>query len=108
HDVGLGHAQDDAAVLEPDRANARQVVQAGLVGGGLALGDGELDDVVAAQPGDQLARGAQGDDLAVVDDRDAIAKALGLVHVVRRQQDGAAAATDGPDDAPELAARLRV
>ena len=51
---------------------------------------------------------AQRDDLALVDDRDAVAEPLGLVHVVGRQHDGAAAVPQVADDFPELAAGLRV
>ena len=42
--------------------------------------------------GDELARRSQGDHLAVIHDRHAVAQPLGLVHVVRGQQDGAAGA----------------
>ena len=48
------------------------------------------------------------DDLAVVDDRHAVAEPLGLVHVVGRQQDGPAAVAQITDHVPELAPRLRV
>ena len=57
---------------------------------------------------DQLARRAERDHLAVIDDRDAIAQPFGLVHVVRRQQNGAAGALELLDQIPELAPRLRV
>ena len=70
--------------------------------------EGELDDVLAAEPGDQLGRRAQGDHLAVIDDRHPVAQPLGLVHVVRRQQDGPALGAEAADDVPELPARLRV
>ena len=43
----------------------------------------------ACSSGDELRGRALRDDLAVVDDRDAVAEPLGLVHVVRRQQDRA-------------------
>ena len=51
---------------------------------------GELDHVLDADGRDQLARRAERDDLAVIHDRHAVAQPLGLVHVVRGQQDGAA------------------
>ena len=60
------------------------------------------------EPGDQLARRAQGDDLALVDDGDAVAEPLGLVHVVGGEKDGSAAVLQVPDDLPELAAGLGV
>jgi hypothetical protein len=45
-------------------------------------------------------------DLSMVDDREAIAKAFGFVHVVGRQQDGAAGLLKNADDVPKLAAAL--
>ena len=42
------------------------------------------------QRADQLGRRAEGDDLAVVDDRHPVAQALGLVHVVGGEQHRAA------------------
>ena len=44
----------------------------------------------------------------MVHDRDLLAEDLGLVHVVRREDDGAALGVDGPQDVPEVASRLRV
>ena len=49
-----------------------------------------------------------GDHLAVVHDRHAVAEPLGLVHVVRRQQDRPAGALELVDEIPELPARLRI
>ena len=51
---------------------------------------------------------AEGDDLAVVHDGDAIAEALGLVHVVRGENDGAAAPLEVVDQVPQMAARLGI
>ncbi len=68
----------------------------------------ELDDVLAAQFGDEFARRAQGDDLAVIDHGHAIAQPFGLVHVMRGQKDGAALRTKTVDQVPQLPARLRV
>ncbi len=56
----------------------------------VAAGGGELDDVLAADGGDESRRSAEGDDAAVVHDGDAVAEALGLVHVVGGEDDGAA------------------
>ena len=70
--------------------------------------EGELDDVIAPEPGDQLAGRALGDDLAVVDDRDPVAEPLGLVHVMSGQDDRAAAVAEVADHVPELPAGLRV
>ena len=51
----------------------------------------DLEDVLGAEPRDQPGRRVEGDHLAAIDDRDAVAEALRLLHVVRRQQHGAAA-----------------
>ena len=53
---------------------------------------GELEDVRALQAADELRRRSLRDDPAVVHDRDAVAEALGLFHVVGRQEDRSAAA----------------
>ena len=58
--------------------------------------------------GDQLARRVEGDDLAVLDDGDAVAEPLGFVHVVRREQHGPAGLAKAADDVPQLPARLRI
>ena len=57
---------------------------------------------------DQLARRAERDHLAVIDDRDAVAEHLRFVHVVRREHDRAAERFEFGDQIPELAARLRI
>src|SRR5581483_926973 len=49
-----------------------------------------------------------GDGFAVVHDGDAVAEALGFVHVVGGEEDGAAGEFEAFDEVPELAARLRV
>ena len=46
--------------------------------------------------------------LPVIDDRHAVAEHLGLVHVVRGQQDGAAVGAEAFEDVPQLPPRLRV
>ena len=61
-----------------------------------------------ADRGDQLARRAERDDLAVVHDRHAVAQPLGLVHVVRGQQDRPAGLLELLDEIPELPPRLRI
>ena len=70
--------------------------------------DFELDYVMAAEAVDQIGRSAFGDDLAVIDDGKAVAEALGFVHVVRGEQDGATFLLEGADDVPELAAALGI
>ena len=48
--------------------------------------EGQLDDAGDAQAGDQLRRRAARDHLAVVEDGDAVAEPLRLVHVVGGEQ----------------------
>ena len=90
-----------------ERTESREAKVSGASGVAVGL-DRELDDVLAAEPGDQLPRRAQGDDLALVDDRDAIAEPFGLVHVVGGEKNGPAAFPQAANDVPELAARLWV
>src|SRR6266853_2826566 len=73
-----------------------------------ALRQREVHHVVRAQRRDQLLGSSLGDDLAVIHDRDAIAEALGFLHVVRREQHRPAVGAEAADDLPQLAARLRV
>ena len=57
----------------------------------------------------QLGRRALGDDLAVVDDPDPVAEDVGLLEVLRRQEDGDAVLLGEPRDLlPERGPRLRV
>src|SRR4029077_10174744 len=76
--------------------------------GGSAFAYLEFDHVMAAQAVDELGGGAFGDDLAVIDDGEAVAEAFGLVHVVRGEQDGPTALLEDADDVPELAAPLGI
>ena len=46
--------------------------------------------------------------LAVVDDRDPLAEGVGLLHVVRREEDRLALAVEVAEDLPEVDAGLRV
>ena len=62
----------------------------------------------AADGGLQGGRRALGDDLAVVDHRDAVGELVGLVEVLRAQQHGGAEAGERADDVPHLVARARV
>ncbi len=48
------------------------------------------------------------DDPSVIDDGDAVAEALRLLHQVRREQHGLAAIADAPHEIPDCAARLRI
>ena len=62
----------------------------------------------AAHRGLELARRALGDDLAVVDDRDAVGQLVGLLQVLGAEQDRRAARHQRADDVPHLVARARV
>ena len=75
---------------------------------GAASSTRELDHVLRAQRRDQLPGRAEGDRLAVVHDRHAVAQPRGFFHVVGRQQHGAPARLERLDDAPGREARLRV
>src|SRR2546423_12804843 len=57
---------------------------------------------------DQLPRRGEGDDIALVHDRDAGAEDLRLVEGVRRQKDRRSAGLDASDELPEIASRLRI
>src|SRR2546422_676295 len=57
---------------------------------------------------DQAGGCVDGQDLAVVHDRDAVAHRLRLLHRMRGQQDAAAALADALDSVPTLTPRLRV
>ena len=65
----------------------------------------KLDDVLSTNLSDQFARRALCDDVALIDDGDAIAQTLGLIHVMRRQHDGAVSGAESVDNIPELPAR---
>ena len=68
----------------------------------------EFDHVMAAHAVDKVGGSAFGDDLTVIDDGEAIAEALGFIHVVSGEQDGATLLLEGADDVPELAAALGI
>ena len=68
----------------------------------------EPDHVLAADEVDELAPGALGLDLSLVDDADAVAEALGLLHVVRRVEHGHPLAREELDALEDRVARLRV
>ena len=56
----------------------------------------------------QPRRRALGDDLAAVDDGDPVGELVGLVEVLRAEQDGRALGDERADDVPHLVARARV
>src|SRR5207253_2037528 len=65
-------------------------------------GHADLDDG-GAEAGLQLGRGALGDDPAVVDDGDAVGEPVGLLEVLRREEDSGAVGHEVLDHAPQLA-----
>ena len=107
-----------AAAADPDADHA-----AAGVGDRLALADlgdrgyrvldpvpfrhGELDDV-AADPALQLLGRARRDDQAVVDDHDLVRELVGLVQVLRGQQQRGPVGRQRPDDVPHPQPRPRV
>ena len=64
--------------------------------------------MVSAKPVDQIGGCAFGDQLAVINDGQPIAKALGLVHVMGCKQYCAAISLKGANDIPELTPALRI
>src|SRR5918912_2834834 len=68
----------------------------------------ELDDLIGVQRFDQLGRRPQGDDAPAIHDRHAVAQSRRLFHVVRREDDRAAAGPELLNDLPESQSRLRV
>src|SRR5262249_4738430 len=67
-----------------------------------------LDGGAGAQQTDQAGGGILRDDAPVIQDSDAVAEYLGLIHEVRRQEDGPALLAQPQDGLPEQAAALRV
>src|SRR2546423_787845 len=65
-------------------------------------------DLGGRRGADQVGRRADRDDLAASENRDAIGQALGLVEVVRRENDRLAEAAKRAQGLPGLAARVRV
>ena len=77
---------------------ATLVVAAEQLGRALGMSVAPVDhdlDALAADLGLELVRGAPGDDLAVVDDRDGVRQLVRLLEVLRRQQERGAAPGPG-------------
>ena len=68
----------------------------------------EVVDVVAADGGFEGGGGVFDEDLAVVDDGEAVAERVGLFHVVGGEDDGDAFAAEGLDGVPHGDAALRI
>ena len=69
---------------------------------------GKLHDVLAAYGGNQFLRSSQRNDLSVVHNRHAVAQPLGLIHIVRGQDDGATGLLQAIDQVPQVTPRLRI
>src|SRR5258708_26570837 len=107
--VKFRHAKFVAAVEGANVAHAAERSQhVDRQRAGLTVTEAELHDVLRAERLDQLPRTAQRDDLAVIGARDAIAKNLRFVQVVRRQEGGLSRRLELFDEIPELSPRLRV
>ena len=103
----LLHIQCNQAIVFSDRFYTRQTAPRCH---GCAIGARyrKLHHVMSAEAGDQIGRRSLGDDLAVIDNGEAIAEPLSFVHVVRGEQHGAALALKYANDIPQLPAALRI
>ena len=72
------------------------------------VAEAQLDDFARRVALDQLSRRSLGDDLPLVHDDEAVAELLGLLHVVRRQEQCHALALEPVEPVPDDVARLRV
>src|ERR1035441_7739072 len=87
--------------------HAGQLLQFGQQFFGDAL-KAQAQQVAAGDRGLQFCRRALGNDAAVIDDRQAIAQSVGLVHIMRGNHDGLAEAVVVANDLPQQQARLRI
>ena len=72
------------------------------------LAEAQAQQVSAGNRSLQLARRAQRDDAAVIDDGQALAERVGFFHVVRGEQNGFAALVVLANDLPQEQTRLRI
>src|SRR5260370_1389255 len=96
---------DRVAIVDQGKVIAFETFQVAV---GCRLRKADLDARGAAGVGFQCPRCAEGDDFALIHDRDAVAKALGFFDIVRGHQDGFFLAAKFLDDVVNLAADLRV
>ena len=129
HDLGAAHLMAPAPrrraevhVLERRTANLEPVELPAVLG--VQLGDERRRRRVTRSTGapssshrtiatssersPSVPRRRVGDDAAVVDDDDAVRERVGLLHVVRREQDRRPLGLERPDQLPERASRLGV
>src|SRR6185437_2077535 len=108
HDaVQLRDIQLEAAILSARIEDAVDGAQRREIDSG-GLRCRERHHMLCAPRADQLARCAERDHLAVVHDRDAIAEAFGLIHIVGGEDDCSAGSAELLDEIPELSPRLRI
>ena len=107
-EMQFGDLHFDSAVFGANVADALDLAERGNIEGVRIGTGGKHDHVLRASGGDQFARAAESDLFAVVHDGDTLAEALGFVHVVRGEKDGAAGGFELLDQIPKLAAGLRV
>src|SRR5438445_1582371 len=102
-----GDRQRSVRTLAPrDRCASREAVDhRSLVA---VQGDLEMHDLLRADRPLQSRGGVQGDDAAVVDDRDAVAELVCLLHVMRREQDRPALCLELADPVAQVARSLGV
>src|SRR5665647_1721818 len=107
---GVVHAEQtgDRVTVRGTGTRLAQDVMAALAVERRGAGHGDRDAALRGDRADQSGDGVEGDDAAVVDDRDPVAEPLGLLHEVRGEHDGRAAVADLPDDVPDRQAGLRV
>ena len=95
-----------AGAHRPNSRKPRQLL--GQTGGRRAHRQREIDHVLGAEGGDQLAGRTQRDHLAMIEDRYAVAEALGFVHVVGGEENGVPRPAEALDHFPQLASRLGI
>src|SRR5258708_1654842 len=110
----LDHVGDEILTLPPDgvaqilfrdRHDARNRVEPRLR---IDVGRRQQDGPFGTVPGDERRRRIDVHDSSVVDDGDAVAEALRLLHQMRRHEDGLAAIANAADEIPDGTARLRI
>lgn len=105
--VELGNVELEAAVLGARVEHAVDCTQRVEVDPA-CVRSRKRDHMFGAPRADELARRAKRDHFSVIHDRDAVAEAFGLIHIVGGEDDRASGGAELLDEIPELAARLRV
>ena len=103
---GRLHACDPARRCRARRRRAGR--SCSITSGDARLVDDRREHLRAAHHALQRARVAAGDDATVVDDDDVVGEPLGLLQVLRRQQDRRALVHERLEHVPQLDARARV